>query len=281
MRHFKSIAAILMGLAPFFAANAHAQIAGSNSVGISPFANYQDSFERLAKAADRASFDAEMARLVELIGTDQSTAIEQLLWYSTKHDQHEKTPALVGGVIKIIGASNEAMIRALVPHLDNVDSELRGRAARWLVGCEDHSAVRPPDFSIYRAIIEEDIRANREPQITLVRHMFQSDAAAALLTMVRACQLRDPADIKPILWAEHTVADLLWKRRNGFVGPKDTSQEAVAELETLSRHSLWWVRLFAAEVIRNIPELATPGMKERLQSDENGAVREAATRKQD
>lgn len=277
MRHLKSTTAILMGLVPLCAAAAFAQVAGHKPVEIAPIANYQDSFERLAKAADRASFDAEMARLVDLIDADQSTAVEQLLWYSTKHDPRAKTPALVGRVIKIIGVSNEAMIRALVPHLDNVDSELRERAARWLVGCEDHSAVRPPDFSTYRTIIEEDIRANREPQTTLVRHMFQSDASTALLTMVRASQLRDPAEIKPILWAEHTVADLQWKRRFGFVGPRDISNEAVAELEKLSRHARWWVRLYAAEIVTSNPELAAPRVMERLQSDENNAVRETAS----
>ena len=47
------------------------------------------------------------------------------------------------------------------------------------------------------------------------------------------------------------------------------------EMEKLSKHKDWFVRLYVAEVVGRDPELGTPQIVERLLKDQNPLVAEA------
>ena len=169
----------------------------------------------------------------------------------------------------------EAAVTALAIHLDNVNPAIQREARSLLHGYEDRSATRPPDFSSYRAIIETAVRAGKEPSNSLVRFMYETDPGTALLTMMRGYQLRDPNEMKPILWAEHVIADMFWKRQFGFLVPQEVPAAALDELNALSRHDRWWVRLYVVEILRHHPDLSQPEMFNRLKEDRHAIVREA------
>lgn len=214
----------------------------------------------------------EMARMAD---GEPDRLIGQLLWYSSQHAGEPRARVIVGRVMKRADVSKDAAVRALVNHLDDGNAGIRRDARELLKGYEDRSATRPPDFSTYREIIAEDVRAGREPRASLVELMYQSDAATALPTMVRAYQLREPGEIKPILWAEHVVSDFLWRRRFGFVAANAVDAAAVQQIEMMSRHPRWWARLYAAEIVRVHPELGAAGVADRLAGDGNALVRSA------
>lgn len=256
-----------------------APIAATNSrtVEITPDDTYQVALTNLFNAPDKPAFDRQADQLLALRDGGVQQLIPQLLWFAAQHDQDVRAKAFVGEVLARLSAPKEVIVAALAPQLDNRDDTVTAMVQDLLKGYEDRSAIRPPDFSAYRTIIEADVRSGREPQTSLVHFMYSSDPGTALQTMVRACQLRDPAEIKPILWSEHVVAELFWKRRYGFAERKAVEAEVLQELDKLSRHPRWWVRLYAAEIVKAHPELGNPEVVKRLKDDADIRVREHGT----
>lgn len=245
---------------------------------IAPDASIQSSLANLASAPDRSAFNRQVDQLIERQSDDGRPLIPQLVWYAARHQQETRTKAFVGRVLASIATPKNVIVEALAPHLDNNDVAIRGIVRELLMNYEDRSATRPPDFSAYRALIEADVRAGREPQSSLLQFMYASDPGTALQTMVRAAQLRAPEEIKPILWSEHVVSELFWKRRYGFVERSAVDAAVVREIETLSRHARWWVRLYAAEIVKAHPELGESSVVKRLKEDADIRIREVFER---
>lgn len=271
----------LRGIGLVFAASVIA-VAAVNAVDtvveITPDNASQASIESLINAPDKPAFNRQLDQLIERQGDDGRPLIPQLVWYAARHQQEARTKAFVGRVLAGITTPKSVIVETLVPHLDNKDIAIRGIVMELLASYEDRSATRPPDFSGYRALIEADVRAGREPRSSLVQFMYASDPGTALQTMVRAAQLRSPEEIKPILWSEHVVSELFWKRRYGFVERIAVDAAAVREIETLSRHARWWVRLYAAEIVKAHPELGEAGVVKRLKEDADIRIREVFER---
>lgn len=110
----------------------------------------------------------------------------------------------------------------------------------------------------------------------LVRYMYETDPGMALLAVMRAHQVREPAQIKRILWAEHLVSEVLWKQKFGFLKPSEVDAAAVEQLTSLSTHEAWWARLYVAEVMRQQPAFRGAELLTVLAGDSNEAVRESA-----
>lgn len=254
-------------------ATVSADDAGSEKVELKPEAGMQRSLDELAAAADESNFKARLDEWLEQASREPAAHLLQLVWYAAEHKGGETTHAFIGTLLKRLDYPKSAAVAAIAPHLDDESAGVREVVARLLVGYEDRSATRPPDFSAYRDAIEADVRAGREPRHSLVRLMYTSDAGTALLTMVRACQLRDPEEIKPILWAEHVVSDLLWRRRYGFIERHAVEAEAQRQIRVLSRHPHWWVRMYVAQLIGVHPELGDDGLVKTLLSDTHELVR--------
>lgn len=235
---------------------------------------YQSAFADLIKAADKETFDRQADRLIKEQNGDHAQLVEQLLWYAAQHEKDNKSRAFVGHLLKRLESAKQEIVMTLVPHLDNRDGNVRNVTRELLRGYEDRSATRQPDFSVYRSIIEASISEGKQPQDSLVQFMYQSDPGMGLLAMVRAMGLRKPEEIKPILWGEHVVAELFWKRQYGFMERDGVDVAAVQELEKMSQHDRWWVRLYVAEIIKENRELATPSIINRLTIDANLLVRQ-------
>jgi hypothetical protein len=81
------------------------------------------------------------------------------------------------------------------------------------------------------------------------------------------------AEAGNIVWAEHVVADVLWKQENGFFKRDEITPDAVEQLDQLARSDHWWVRLYVAEILRGQPEFRTGAMVARLAQDVHPSVR--------
>lgn len=272
-------------------------------VVVDPMEAVQDALHGALEAKDRDSVAMKLDTAIAKTGNDPAAFVPQVLLFAAgrmeavgnvavgaapggkpaQHDQaairrvdeneRARIKAFVGLSLSRLAASKDALVSSLAPQLDNREDAIRMMARELLIGFEDRSASRTSDFSAYRAAIEEETRAGREPRTSLVLLMYESDPGLALQTMTRACQLRDPAEIKPILWSEHVVAELFWKRRFGFVARDAVEASAVRALDDLSRHPRWWVRLYVAELICQNAELAERSIVDRLKSDDDTRVR--------
>ena len=195
--------------------------------------------------------------------------VPQLLLFS-REARDTKEAMVLGFVLRQLAVPAEHVLRALVPLLESPDVELRADVGGVLSEYEHLSPDRGADFSVYRPFLEG------EPPPGLVRHVLATDPGAALLVLTRA-QVRDLAELRALLWAEHEVADALWKLRNGFVTAEElprAASEALAQLDFLARHARWWARAFAARIGSQEPGLAV--RMEELRGDPNALVRELA-----
>lgn len=174
---------------------------------------------------------------------------------------------LAGFVIQALPIPPEHVIRALVPLLESEDRALRAAVGNVLSEHEHRSLERGANFSAYRPLLAQ------APPTGLVRHLFETDAGAALLELTHL-EVTDSAELRALLWAEHEVTDALWKLERRYVSTAEP--EALAQLATLARHPRWWARLYAAEVARREPALRAAVPLEQLRRDAHPLVRAVA-----
>lgn len=225
----------------------------------------------IARPGEEDSRQAEAA----LREIEAAVLVPQLIHYSA-HARATHDGMAAGVIIERLRIRPDVVIRALVPYLGAPDEAFDASIRRVLGGYEGRTAERGADFSIYRDLIEPDLRAGRIPPAELVEYLFEADAGAALLLLMRAGGLREPDRIRPILWAEHTIADTLWKQRYGFLAEDETEPAAVDQLAMLARHEAWWARRYAVEIMRSHAEFRSEVLLVRLENDEVSLVRDAA-----
>jgi hypothetical protein len=229
----------------------------------------QAGIRRLLAATSPAEQRAALEDLRAGAGPEHGLLVPQLFLF-TRQATDTREAMVLGFVLERLAVPGQHVVRALVPLLESGDAAERAAVGNVLSEYEHLSVDRGADFSVYRPLLEQGLA------LGLVRHLFETDPGAALLAVARV-QVTDPAELRALLWAEHEVADVLWKLRFGFRERGDLARsepEALAQLELLARHPRWWARLYAARIGSLEPALATH--MEELRRDEHALVREAA-----
>jgi hypothetical protein len=143
-----------------------------------------------------------------------------------------------------------------------------------------------PDFRHYASYLKK--HNDVETSHYLIRHMFRTAPGEALHAMIYVQYLAVPypplrlpkrasvnAEIRPILYAEHIISDIIWHQQFRFEVAQEELDRAKGELSKLSQHKDWSVRLYVAEITQQHPELRVEDVTQRLQKDENELVRQA------
>lgn len=274
IRHAGRFLTILLCVTPALAADAE-QIA--QPFDFAPEPATQATLAEFAAAPDATARSSALTAIRALDASDRPALIRNLAAFA--HDATSTRDAMVAGaVIRALDIPDNDVVRALVPLLDVADAELAAQAANMLGAFEGKSATRAPDFSRYREIIAEAERTGEPAPRGLIAHMFATSPGTALLAMTRATRLgeSDHPKLRRLVWAEHVIADVIWKHDNGFLEPDRSTPEANEQFTLLARDDVWWVRLYAAEVARQHAALGTPEERSRLRSDADPAVRSVA-----
>jgi hypothetical protein len=227
--------------------------------------------QRLLAATNEADHRRAFDGLRASAGPGHERLVRQL-FLTAQEATDTREAMLFGWVVAALPIPDRDVVGALVPLLESTDAKLRAEVGNVLSEYEDRSLDRGASFTAYRTFLPD-------PPLGLARHLFEVDPGAALLALARA-QVTDPAELRSLLWAEHEVADALWKLRFGFVQGAELARaapSALDELRRLSDHPRWWVRLYAARVAASEPALRAAVNVEALRGDEHPLVREAAS----
>jgi hypothetical protein len=230
---------------------------------------FQAGISRLLAAQSPEEQRVALAALEAGAGPEHRSLVQQLFLFTLAATDTREAMVL-GVVLKRLDVPEAHVVGALVPLLESGDAGERAALGNVLSEYEHLSVERGADFSVYRPLLEQGLAPG------LVRHLFETDPDAALLAVLRV-QVSDLAELRSILWAEHEVADAVWKLRFGFVAREEAAQgapEALAQLDFLAGHPRWWARLYAARIGNLEPALAV--RVEELRKDEHALVREAA-----
>lgn len=229
--------------------------------------------DALSPATEEA-LEHSLERLRELARPDPRALVCQLFLYSESATTTKGAMAF-GVLAEQLRIPDLAIVRALVPLLETRDAARRRALGGVLAEFEHASVDRPPSFAIYRPFLEEPMRAGAAPPPGLVRHLYETDAGSALLLLARLDRL-ERHELAEILWAEHVIADVLWKHAHGFLPPDRVEPAAAGELARLAAHGRWWARLYALRVMGETPAFRDPAAIRRLADDAHPLVREAA-----
>ncbi len=228
----------------------------------------------LAESADSSERCANIEALRVVARGQGSELVAQLLYFAALRD--DEAVVVVGHVLRELEIPAATIVAVAADHLEHKSPGVRALAGKLLRHVEDRSPARPPDFSAYTAVIESGVRRGRPPAESLVRFMFESDPGAAVLALMRGLQLRERTELRDILWTEHVVSELLWRRRSGFAAPDEAPPTVVAELSRAATHPRWWVRMYTVEIYVRHPELRDASSVARLVEDTHEVVRQAA-----
>ncbi len=224
-----------------------------------------------ATDSDTASRSASWDRIREFDAANRKALIQQLALFGSDAKTTAKS-MLAGAVIKEFAMTESDVVGALVPMLAVDDEAVQKTVAGMLAAYEDRSATRPADFSAYRAIIEEAVREQREVPAGLVDHMYDVDPGVGMLTMMRGTGVREPEKLREILWAEHAVAEVIWKQTHGFLDRGEVDADAVEQLQRLSNHPQWWARMYVPATMRRHKSFRSVELLERLEGDPHPQV---------
>jgi hypothetical protein len=218
-----------------------------------------------------------LARLAEITGRKADRLVPQLLFYATRVEQGGSDERMIRFAAFRAGVGRleipvPHVVAAVVPYLGSRDAKVRRTVEELLNGYEDHSATRPPDFSIYQGILESAFRQAQEPPPALVMHMYEADPSAALLTLVRSTPPKNLEDERAILLAEHSVSDVLWRLQHDFMDDAQARAAAADHLRSLARGRLWWVRCYPAYTMKSHPPLRIEEIVQLLRNDSHKAV---------
>ena len=257
-----------------------AGVGGDDQTGIDPDPTLQAAIVHILNASTGEQQREGLDRLIELDDPSHQRLVPQLVYFAC-HAKNTKDAMVVGVIIRRLGIPDSAVVRALTPYLETTDLALGKSVRNILGGFEKRAADRRPDFSIYREIIANRLWAGEELPDGLIRYMYDADPGTALLMLMRAHQLREPEDLKVILWAEHVVSDVLWKQRYGFLERDEIEPSAAQELARLSSHEEWWVRLYVAEIMRQHPGFRQRALIDELSRDGHELIRGVVANIQD
>ena len=184
----------------------------------------------------------------------------------------------------------DEVIEALMPLLESDDRNLvraADRLIRTQIRCDTPEAV-DADFG---SRIMESMLSGKPLPAGLSRFLFRHYPSATLITFARYAHLSlvegDPRPeavsearrkylptYQEIIRGEHAIAEMIWKQRNWFLAWNEADPEAVRQLHKLAQRKEWWVRLYVAEMMRQVPALRDRALMRRLAKDPHKLVRE-------
>lgn len=250
-------AALCVALAAIAAARGESAAAGDAEV--------QAQLRRVAEAIVAGTNDAaaRIDRLTQLAPSRAELLLEIAVFLRDARGTEEAMSGAL--VLEHLAFTNAETMAAVVPRLDTTDAALR-RVLYDLLGTVDRPAGGEPEFGAYLTLLRGD-----SPPPGLVRYLYAISPGAAVSAMRRAhpsvAASGEDRDVD-------AVEAFLRSQARGASPTSTASREPAASFERLSRSPVWWLRLYAAAVLGEEPELAGPEVKARLAADAHPLVRD-------
>ncbi len=131
----------------------------SNLPTFTPDPLVQADLHALVSASGEKERRAIWDRLRATAAADHAGLIRQLVYFA-QGAQGTQEAMLGGAVIQGLDLPDDTVVRALVPLLETDDRPLKAQVGNILGGYEDRAADRPPNFSAYREVVGEAVRAD-------------------------------------------------------------------------------------------------------------------------
>lgn len=251
---------------------------------LTPDPEIQKLLHALVPPADSAtvppadSVTAFVRNLDNLNKVPKEELIRQLVIFSVEAENMREgiTPV---GVVSLLDIEADDLQRALGGYLSTPNPEHRREIEDILRGAETEDR-QVPSFEGYVRLLRHRRNAGVPLPAALIRRMYAVDPQQALFSLMRVDGL-EPETRKELTWSDHVVYEVVWRREHEFDIDERTLAAAKAELERLSQSEEWWVRLYAAVIMRQNPMLRITSVVQRLSDDQHALVKQHATAEAD
>lgn len=217
----------------------------------------------MKEAFDRAT------SLVGLTDTNRLELIVQIAYYVENAKTMDEAMG-IAALFHYYNFTSDEKLRAVLPYLGSVDSSLNVAFMDFL-STIDRPQGGEPDFSFYESIIEVDDPSNYK---ALISYMYDVSPRVAVLTLANI-YMNNVSEMEILQQATKVIQDaIVTLERKGDEEFRLVLPAASGQLEILSQYEAWWVRLYVAEIIHQVPELQTDELLDLLGSDSNELVRE-------
>ena len=219
---------------------------------------------QLTKVNDGKGEQEALAALNELaeVSDRQNILVQVALFLEDAGGTEEAMGAVA--VLNHFNFSAEEKLEAILPLLRSADVELK-QVFEEILGTIDRLGRREPDFSYYEQVMRSK---DLEACSTLVGYMYDVSPGQALLSLVEVNGLSND-ERKEVLAVKSRVDDLLYRKDRGEAVFEELVTDVQQQLDHLSQHRLWWLRLYAATIIHDVPEFGSSQTVERLEADPN------------
>lgn len=266
---------LILAIWPFLAIVGHA--AEDHAFPIARDTDIQTRIDRVIRSVmektGRPEIVASIDKELEDIATKRpEDLVRQLLYYCENEDSERAQHAM--HLLYYLRIPESSIALAVLPYLETTHPGLRNEIESLLRTIEGADRMESRlDFSHYLV----GIRLTDNPPLVLIRRMYQRSPSSALLEMSKVfTQWKEYKRHKEVLWAEHVVTDTVWKHEHGFLDKKTVEPEAAVQIEKAAGDSQWWVRLYAAEIMRQHPGFRRADLLRKLAEDDHQLVRESA-----
>jgi len=248
---------------------------------ILPQPQFQSQIQRVHKAflTQKPSVSyRELDALSDLEPKNPVILVEQIaLFVSTLVDGEEALFFLIA--IEHLELDDLTIVSGLADHINSENRMLRSFAHDNLRRIEKANAwgtYGTPSLrsrGVYAKYIRSRVNRSLPVPEPFVEYLYRRAPGHVLIAFLKAHE-QSALDQKSVLWAEHVIADAIWKKKNNFETLfLQGMPRAVSELEKLSTQETWWVRLYVAEIMRQNLVFRRPEIIERLKQDEHPLVR--------
>ena len=185
-----------------------------------------------------------------------------VLFHSLKDKGHINDNDIIEGASRLLGDDDDTLVRQAENLLGEVETEpLRQR----------------PQYGQYQSFFNFKEEQNQEVSPGLFSYLFKQNAGEAFdLMLITRGEKQSDRERRDLLWNKYIVADFLWRVEHEFAETEPLPQTVVDSVDHLAQSHVWWARLYAAEVMRQHPELRQTELVRTLRKDEHDLVRQVA-----
>lgn len=236
-------------------ANSPEQVIAAHWKNIAPGSADKDEYWRARRELEQMASDgngAEIVKQVLILTSNEDPGAMNLMYLLVYIPRLMLLPdAILEGAVPLLGRTNADPV---APAETLLNLMITGQPS-WISNDD----------------ISEYFRQNcKQPPLRFVGFLSSFAPRSALLSLDKAYP--DPERHRIVIWAEHVVSDSIWKHQNHF--PQAGSDAAAtSQLAILAKRPEWWVRLYAAEIMRLNPWLAEKKLVEQLRRDDHELVR--------
>ena len=252
-----------------------------------PIEGVQERFIELGKLAldtqfspeVKARYDELISELSELVGNDQVLLIKQWFYFYATYipnlqgsRKSDMAVAMQSAIARFEPTRSDWAL-ALYPFLNSTDEKFLEILIPFLNGADwmDRGTV---DFGIYESILKDELEREGDIPQGLVKYMYKRAPGVALITIMR---IDNSTFAKLAAAVAESAAGGDWPPSNIKkleLRKEHPSEVLVSELEHLSVRPEWWIQLFVAEFVTQVPNLRQESLLSNLAKSNHPLVKQ-------